>query len=225
MSGLRICDQCSLCGSPGATNAPGAVCVPEPRMWTTSWITVEIGRCSPIEATCRACATVAIAAKLQRKFTDGAVKTDECLGAPAWLHLRTGACGDLYRHPPRGEKCFEERAPDRTPSYMRDFFPTTFGLRGKIQHHGKTRRIQNNQPPTYLPASGPEREPWMCASLPDPCQTQGSGDAPAVQIFSSAVRLVFSHPAEGNRANEEPGGHDPGGQSTNMCLASFLSRR
>lgn len=140
MSGSRICGRCNSCGSPGAANAPSAACVPEPRMWTTSRITAGTGSCSPIEATCRACATVAIAAKLRRKFTGGAAKTAERLGAPAWLPLRTGACGDLYRPPPRVKNVLRQTMQNREASSVRDFFPTDFGPRGKIPHHGENKK-------------------------------------------------------------------------------------
>ena len=191
MSGSRICGRCSSCGSPGAANAPSAACVPEPRMWTTSWITAEIGRCSPTARTSRACATVAIAAKLRRKFTGGAAKTAERLGAPAWLPLRTGACGDLYRPPP-GSKMFETDDAKPRGLLRAGFFP--HGLRaagknptswGKQEESSTISRRRISRPPGRSANRG-------CAPpYPSPCQTQGSGDAPAVCALQQISELPY----------------------------------
>ena len=68
--------------------------------------------------------------KLRRKFTGGAAKTAERLGAPAWLPLRTGACGDLYRPPP-GQKCFETDDAKPRGLLRAGFFPHGLRAAGK----------------------------------------------------------------------------------------------
>lgn len=127
-TGRTTCGLLSCCANRGAASAHGRAAESERQTLTTSSRTTETGNALPTRAICKACATAATA---QRPWQKAGLKAERC-GADR-RNARTGADRrvganlarnlKISRRPPRPRKVLRRGALDRSPPFMRDFFP------------------------------------------------------------------------------------------------------
>lgn len=126
-SGRLSCGESHSVGS-----AHGGACVSGPPTWTTSGITRAIGHRLSTGGTWRACAIPATAArpcgnsgKIDEKDRAGRAANVGSFGR-AGARMDSGACagqGYALRPSPPVKKVFARPVADRTPPFVRDFFP------------------------------------------------------------------------------------------------------